>query len=66
MPPSLSVLEKRLKLRGSESKEKLSMRLEKAKKEIKKSEMFDHIIVNDSLDEACLDAKRLVLDFIKN
>tara|TARA_B100001769_G_C21926329_1_gene499343 strand:- start:144 stop:707 length:564 start_codon:yes stop_codon:yes gene_type:complete len=65
MPPSLSALEKRLKLRGTESNEKLSMRLEKAKKEIKKSEMFDQIIVNDSLDEACLDAKRLVLDFIK-
>ena len=65
MPPTLSALEKRLKIRGTESDEKLSMRLEKAKTEIKKSKLFDNIIINDNLDEAFLHVKRLVLDFIK-
>ena len=41
------------------------MRLEKAKTEIKKSKLFDNIIINDNLDEAFLHAKRLVSDFIK-
>ena len=65
MPPTLSALEKRLKIRGTESDEKLSMRLEKAKTEINKSKLFDNIIINDNLDKAFLHAKRLVLDFIK-
>lgn len=55
LPPSRSVLEKRLRGRGSESGESLAKRLANARAEIAEAVWFDALIVNDSLDEACAD-----------
>lgn len=51
-PPSLSVLRKRLQDRGSESEETLNLRLTRAEMEIHQANKFDHIVVNDTLNNA--------------
>ncbi len=52
MPPSLAELEKRLRGRGSDSNEVISIRLAKAAEEIRHAHWFDAVIVNDSLEKA--------------
>ncbi len=71
LPPSLRVLEKRLRGRASDDEAEIRTRLEKARNEIKKCVDFDYIIFNKNLkqtvDEAaaiitssrCLKSKRL-------
>ena len=64
MPPSLAVLEERLKSRGSESAESLQKRVIKAKGEIAKSEEFDKIILNDDFGVACMETMEVIQTFI--
>ncbi|XP_034149850.1 guanylate kinase 1b isoform X2 [Esox lucius] len=54
-PPSIEVLEERLRARANDSEEKLQSRLEAARTEMeecKEPGLFDIVIVNDDLDEA--------------
>jgi len=51
-PPSLDELEKRLRLRGTESDEKVARRLKLAEEEIGFSAEYDYVICNDRLDDA--------------
>jgi guanylate kinase len=62
--PSLEVLEQRLRGRGTESDDKIAMRLAKAKQELATASSFDHCIVNDDLDRAYAELKRLVGPFL--
>lgn len=64
-PPSLEELEKRLRGRGTDSEEKLKERIEKADKELIYAKDFDVILHNDSLKQACIDAEKLVEDFLE-
>lgn len=64
-PPSLDVLEKRLRGRGTDSEEKLRERIEKADKELIYAKDFDVILHNDSLEKACLEAEKLIEDFLE-
>ena len=52
LPPSLDVLEARLRGRGTEDEAALRRRLTAAREEIRHAHRFDYIIVNDRLDEA--------------
>ncbi len=63
-PPSLDVLEKRLRGRGTDSEEKLKERIEKADKELVYAKDFDVILHNDSLKKACAEAEKLVEEFL--
>lgn len=65
MPPSILELEKRLRLRSTESEEKLAMRLRKAETEIGKAGSFDRIIINDDLETAVAEAIREVRKFLE-
>lgn len=65
MPPSLDALEVRLRRRGTESEEKLQIRLAKAGKELEMAHLFDEVVVNKDLDEACFKAHQLVCTFLK-
>lgn len=65
-PPSYEELEKRLRHRSTETEEKINLRMAKAKKELDSSGEFDVIIVNDTLELACAEAKRLVSEFIQS
>ncbi len=51
-PPSLEVLEARLRSRGTENEEKIKERLARAKLELTYAPFFDYVIVNDELDKA--------------
>lgn len=64
-PPSLATLEERLRNRGTESEEKLQMRLAKAEQEMATATSFDHILVNDNLEHAVNEALHLVRRFLE-
>jgi guanylate kinase len=64
-PPSLQVLIERLTGRGTDSKEKLEERIKKASKELEYASKFDVVLRNNDLLQACLEAEKLVSDFIK-
>ncbi len=52
-PPSIDVLETRLRNRGSENEETLKKRMDKAAQELSVANSFDRIIVNDDICSAC-------------
>lgn len=66
MPPSVDSLRERLELRGTETVEKINIRLSKASKELSKSTEFDHVILNQNLSHAFDEAKKIVSDFLQN
>jgi guanylate kinase len=66
MPPSVNELENRLKGRGTDSPEKIKMRLDKSHEELKLADQFDYVIINDSLDKAKAEAVRIITGFLSN
>lgn len=64
MPPSVEALRARLLKRGTDSVEKIEMRVEKAASEIMLADRFDHVIVNDGLEKACSEILAVVTEFI--
>lgn len=63
-PPSVDELKRRLKLRSTESEDKINMRIAKAHVELATAPQFDTIIKNYDLEVAKTDAYNLVKDFI--
>ncbi len=53
VPPSLKVLQERLRGRGTDSEEQIRLRLHNAIEELKYYQYYDYIIINDSIPEAC-------------
>ena len=62
-PPSIEEMENRLRNRATDSEEQLTKRLAKAEEELSHAPSFDCILVNDNLDDAFLEAEKLVKDF---
>ena len=60
LPPSMRVLEERLRRRGTESREQLAVRISAAGREIFDSSWYDYIIVNDDLQEAVEDLRAIL------
>jgi guanylate kinase len=54
-PPDLATLEARLRGRGTESDEVVRMRLDRAEQEIALSHKYDHVVVNNVLDDVVQD-----------
>ena len=52
LPPSITALRKRLKKRGTETREQLKVRFENARKEMKLYRKFDYVVINEELDAA--------------
>ena len=63
-PPSVDELKRRLKLRSTESEDKINMRIAKASVELATAPQFDKIIKNYDLDTAKEEAYQLVKEFI--
>ncbi len=55
VPPSMTVLEKRLRDRGTEDESTVRKRLETARQELSHAEDYDYIVVNDRLEDAVED-----------
>lgn len=49
-PPSIEALEKRLRLRGTDSEETIQKRIRNAQGEMSRKSEFDLVLVNDDLD----------------
>ncbi len=52
LPPSLAVLEARLRSRGSDAAAEIGRRMQAARAEIAHWHEFDHVIINDDLERA--------------
>jgi guanylate kinase len=63
-PPSMEILEQRLRNRKTESEEKIQMRIAKAHEEIKRANEFDVIVENNILEEAVERVLFLANEFI--
>lgn len=48
-PPSMSELERRLRGRGTDSEEKIQLRLKRAREEIRAMREFDYVVINEDL-----------------
>lgn len=51
-PPSVEELEKRLRLRGTDADHVINERVENARKEILRKHDYDHIVLNDDVNQA--------------
>jgi guanylate kinase len=63
-PPSIKELERRLKVRGTETEESIQTRLNKAVYEISFKHHFKKIVTNDILQDACFETESIVKEFI--
>jgi guanylate kinase len=63
-PPSIEELEKRLIGRGTDTPDKIAMRIAKAGKELTYASQFDVVIVNDNLDKAKQEAENTLSQFL--
>lgn len=63
-PPSVDALRERLVGRGTDTPEAIEQRLAKASYELTFAPQFDHVIVNDNLEEAKQDTLRIVSEFL--
>jgi len=59
-PPSLEALSRRLDKRGTESRKSREIRLENAKAEMAEADKFDHVVLNDKLDNAVVKLKAII------
>jgi len=64
MPPSVEELRSRLVKRGTDSADKIEMRVDKAVSEILLADRFDRVIINDGLEKACSEILDTVTEFI--
>jgi len=60
MPPSLEVLEDRLRARGTDSPEVIRKRLDNAAGEMDQRFAYDHVVVNDVLEDAVAELCRIL------
>jgi guanylate kinase len=65
MPPSIKILEERLRLRQTDSPESIVRRIAKAEKELKTAELFDVFIINEKLEDTFVKAEETIKDFLK-
>ena len=61
LPPSLEILEKRLRDRGTDDEKTIRTRLNKVAKEIKNCVSYDYLLFNDDLDQAVEELKSILI-----
>ena len=62
VPPSMEILESRLRARKSESEEAIALRLQNARDEMKRAPEFDKVLVNDTFEQAYAQLRQWVLE----
>lgn len=60
-PPSLEILEKRLRGRGTETEENIQKRMARAREELPLAKDYDYVVVNDVLED-CVAQVRQIID----
>jgi guanylate kinase len=66
LPPSQHDLEQRLRLRGTESEDEIARRLETARVELNATAEFDHLVINNEVDECVREIVDLVFPMKEN
>jgi guanylate kinase len=61
MPPSLDILEERLRNRKSDSEDEIRRRMQRSREEIRDYAMYDYIIVNRDFDRALAELRSIVV-----
>ncbi len=61
IPPSWEEQEKRLRGRGTDDDETIHLRLDNAKKELSDIDLYDFVVVNDTIDKAAAMFKAIIL-----
>lgn len=64
MPPSVEVLEQRLRNRGTESEDSIAKRLGRSADELKKAPQFDITIINDDLHKAVDETRKAISNYL--
>ncbi len=62
LPPSLAVLEARLRDRGTDDDDVISRRLDQARSDIRHCEDFEHAVINDDFEETVEKLRALIRD----
>jgi len=60
-PPSLNELERRLRGRGTDSDETISLRLQNAATEMNAASQYQYLLINDNLDDAVLVMQSIII-----
>jgi guanylate kinase len=63
-PPSFGILVQRLRARNTESEESFEKRINKVKKEMLFEHSFDHVLLNDTLEETLKKAEALIENYM--
>ncbi len=61
LPPSMEILEKRLRRRTSEQDDEIRRRLDKAKEEIANYKNYDYVVINDDLKKALRELESIII-----
>ena len=61
LPPSLEILERRLRDRATDEEGAISRRIMKARKEIKNCLWYDYLVINDKLDQAAREVASIIV-----
>ena len=61
MPPSLEILEERLRNRKSDHEDEIKKRMRRAREEIRDYTMYDYIIVNRDFDRALVGLRSIIV-----
>lgn len=64
MPPSVDVLEQRLRSRGTETSDAIVRRLARSAAELDKSDLFDVTVVNDDLETAVNQTRQIINNYL--
>ncbi|MEX0988306.1 MAG: guanylate kinase [Bacteroidales bacterium] len=64
-PPSLEILEQRLRKRGTDSEAQLQQRVGKAREELSYAGQFDHTLINNRLEDTLSQAEQLIRNFVR-
>jgi guanylate kinase len=65
MPPSMEVLEQRLRERSTDDEARLKRRLQEAENEIRSASRFDYVVVNEDLEETIRRVETIIRNVVK-
>ena len=60
-PPSMAILEERLRTRGTDTEEKIRKRLERAEAEFARAAFYDYLVINDRVEEAVKEIQAIII-----
>lgn len=63
-PPSMEVLEQRLRGRATDSEEQITLRLANAAGELEASKRYHHVVVNDELERATQELVQVIQSYV--